>query len=178
MKSLLELVVEITAEIEQSNDLRLEAAKKLATVHKRISDGDPEAEGLSWTQFATKHFNRSRSEVNRLLKVGLADDPAAELAALRKTTSLSADKSRKSKQKNVPCVGASKKAEANGGGDSSKMNGEKDDPELGTADLIIHAYEAADDAAHNLFHDWLLDKYGYEVVHRDVTREAMRRLPA
>jgi len=180
MKTLLELVDDINAEQRNSDDCRLKAAINMATVHKRISNGDSEANGMKWEDFATTHFDWSWSEIKKLVKIGLSDDPEKAMADHREKTRKAVAKHRKSEQQKSAYVSAPGEAEADGGGDSPKQIGEKGGPEPGTVELIIYAYEAADDEAHNLFHDWLHDKFGYEVVSRDlpVTREAMPRLAA
>ena len=179
MKSLLELVQDIKADLKQSNDLRLQAAINLAKAHDLVDKKDPAAEGMTWEEFATEHFGLSWSEIKKLVSIGLSDDPEKAMEDCRDKTRKSVAKSRENKLKKKLLRRSPCKAETNEGEDSPKSNGEKGDPEPGTVDLIIHAYEAADDEAHNLFHEWLLDKYGYEVVPRDppVTGEAMRRSP-
>ena len=75
---LLELVDDINVEIEKLDDQRLNIAIKMAQAHDLVVKEDSEAKGMGWREFATKHFDLSWSEVKKLVKIGLSEDPAAQ----------------------------------------------------------------------------------------------------
>ena len=173
--SLMKLVTEINAQIESSYDRRVELAINLAKARDLVRKKDAEAKGIKWKAFATKHFDLSWSEVKKRVRIGSSDDPRKAMTDQREKDRISAAKTREYKKKNGSPVGAQPGAGAAWGGDNRKSNGENGGLEPGTVeqqrDRIIHAYEAADDEAHNLFHDWLHDKCGYEVVPRHPSAE-------
>ena len=183
-KSDLELVEEIKSELKQSNDCRLNAAIKMAEAHDLVSNDDPEADGMGWEKFATNHFDLSRSEIKKLVKIGKSEDPKAALAAERKKTRQSVAKSRKSISKKNSYVGATAGPGAAWGSDRAKPIDEMGGPEPGTPeqqrDRVIRMYEAVSDEAKNLFDQWWAEKDENDALPRDlpVKREAMKLLPA
>lgn len=167
MKNLLELVDQIKADLVQSYDLRLQAAKNMVKARELVDNKDPEGKGMKWKEFATEHFDLSWSEVKKLVKIGSSKDPEKAMADHREKTRKSVAESRKSKQQESAYVGAPEKAEANGGGGSPKSNGESGGPEPTTVANLIQAYEAASNDARERFLQWLHDEFGYKVVPPD-----------
>ena len=100
MAKLLELVDEIKAEIDRSYDHRLQTAINLAKAHDLVRKKDPEAKGMTWKAFATKHFDLSWSEVKKLVKIGSSENPKEDMADQREKDRISRTKSRESKKKN------------------------------------------------------------------------------
>lgn len=90
--------------ISQANDHRLAAALLVAEARGRIEAG--EAGNVTWSKWAAQNIDRSRSEVNKLLKIGQSDDPRAAVNDVRKKAAASMAKSR-----NVSNVGDKKTKE-------------------------------------------------------------------
>ncbi len=57
---------------------RLAAGRMLITLRKRV-----EGEGLNWWKFAAEHFDRSRKDIEKIMRLARADDPEAAAEAER-----------------------------------------------------------------------------------------------
>lgn len=69
---------------------RLEAGTMLVALRKRV-----EAEGRDWWQFANDHFDRSRKDIEKLMRIASADDPEAAAAKERDDAKARMAKSRR-----------------------------------------------------------------------------------
>jgi hypothetical protein len=94
MSPFAEVGEKITALLKQSGDARLNAALLLVQVKQRIKDGETYGALSDTIRDQFKHFcrhhvgNLSDHEVNRLLRIGAAGDPAETLAKEREKARL------------------------------------------------------------------------------------------
>lgn len=57
---------------------RLQAGRMLGSLRKRV-----EADGQNWSKFAKDHFDRSRRDIEKVMRLANADDPEAAAASER-----------------------------------------------------------------------------------------------
>ena len=78
-----EAAAEITALASASDDLTLQAARKTAAVKARLRAGEA-GEGVKWMAWMRMEIKLSESHIYQLIKIGEADNPAAELEEWRR----------------------------------------------------------------------------------------------